>query len=137
MQQRSACIACGQCPVDKSPTWRNDHVTIRVDVVDLHKTKVRRLQRVERAVATLSFVPNSAALTKRCCLFVNFSHSMLERLLQVLRIIDFKDQLPRRSRQDGTVNSERTLSTEWYCDIVANIETVSCLLFIEILSQFR
>src|SRR6478752_5252253 len=133
MQQRSSRIVRGQCPVDKSSTWSNDHVTIRVNVVDLHKTKVRRLQRVERTDATLILVPNETALSKDRRLFVDFSHSVLERLLQVLRIIYFKDQLPRRSRKDGTVNGESKLATERYCDIVANIETVSCLLLIEIL----
>src|SRR4030095_2784156 len=137
MQQRSTRITCGQCAFDQCTAGRNDHVTIRVHVVDFHKTKIRRLQRVERAVTTLSFVPNESALSKRSSLFIDLSHNMLECLLQVLWIIYFKHQLPRGRRQDGTVDSKSKLATEWYCYVVANVETMSSLLLIQIPSQLR
>src|SRR5262249_1137942 len=60
-----------------------------------------------------------------------------ERLLQMRRVVDLKDQLPRRRRQDWSVNRKSKLTTQGRCNVVANVQTVIRLQLLEVLTQIR
>ena len=113
----------------------NNHVAVCIRVVHFNQPKLRRFKLVVRPATNLSLFPGQTGLAKLRRLFVDFSHHTFERLLQMRRVVNFKHQLPRRRRQNWTINREGKLTTQRRGDVVTQIEAVLRLQFFEVRAQ--
>src|SRR5260370_37846948 len=98
-----------------------NQVTVGKDIVDLY-AKVFRSDRVEGSSAGFGPVPLQRALSFFGDLLVYFRNDLLKALLQMRGIVDLKNQLPRRRRQNGPIDGERILATQRCGKIVAQIQ---------------
>src|SRR5215204_5381999 len=80
--------------------------------------------------AQFAFAVNSGKL-------IQLVDRSLERSLQFRLVINFEHDLPRWSRQDRTVDSERELTTEGSCEVISNIKSLLLCELLHLASEFR
>src|SRR6185503_9397632 len=134
-QQRPTTLLRSQRLLNERAARTDNQVSVYVRVVNFNQSEVSRSKRVVHAAGEIVLFPCQSAFAEPGRFLIDFVDHLFERVLEMRRIVDLKHQLPRRSRQDWSINRESKLSTEWCGDIVANVESALRLLLVEIFPQ--